>query len=183
MAKVRVGIATESHLCLGAVVQVSRTDAAVATARTHKICQQFLHCISNSHFFQVALGGLKRGEREREGERARWPARLRCSHYLISSSGSGRVFGYLWRRGSACCGRSGGGGGRLRLLRGLAAWREGGRAMVFFLLQSVGRWSSLVRFCRLPASVRPSTRPPASPPAYARTHTLILQVFFTYFSS
>lgn len=74
--------------------------------------------------------------------------------------------------------------GRPRLLRGLAARREGGRrTMVFFLLQSVSGWSSLARFCRLPLA-RPSTRPPpASMPAYALTHTFIPQVFFTYYSS
>ena len=165
-----------------------RPTCASADGRSccHRTHAQDLPTVSSLHFQQSLLPSRSwwfEERRERGGERGRWPARLRCSHYLISSSGSGRVFGYLWRRGSACCGRSGGGGGRPRLLRGLAAWREGGRAMVFFLLQSVGRWSSLVRFCRLPASVRPSTRPPASPPAYARTHTLILQVFFTYFSS
>ena len=55
----KVGFATESHLCLGAVVvQVGVSQSVRQTQLLpppHKISQQFLHCISNSHFFfQVA---------------------------------------------------------------------------------------------------------------------------------
>ena len=77
----KVGFATESHLCLGAVVvQVGVSQSVRQTQLLpppHKISQQFLHCISNSHFFfqvarSLARGGLKRGERG--GKVAGWLA-------------------------------------------------------------------------------------------------------------
>ena len=46
------------------------SDAAVATA-LEIASQQFLHCISNSHFFQVARSLARGGLKGREGERRR----------------------------------------------------------------------------------------------------------------
>ena len=152
----------------------------------HKISQQFLHCISNSHFFfqvarSLARGGLKRGERG--GKVAGWLARLLCSRYLISSSG--RVFGYLWRRGSgerALAAASAAAPEVAAWPAAAAAWfgracggREGGRRYSSCCSQSVSGWLSLVRFCRLPPSlpsVRPSVHASASvrQAASLRTH-------------